>query len=143
MKTRFAAQAAKTLRVNSTDAERKLWSHLRDRRLCGFKFVRQQPIGPFVADFACREADLIIELDGSQHAEDAAYDARRTRLLADYGYRVIRFWNIDVLSNIDGVLHVIIDDLSKAPSPGLRFAKPDLSPRGEVATEPMHPGIRE
>jgi very-short-patch-repair endonuclease len=134
LKTKFAARAAKTLRANSTDAERKLWSRLRDRRLLGFRFVRQQPIGPFIADFACREADLVIELDGSQHAEDDAvqYDARRTAILAEHGYQVLRFWNTDALLHTDGVLELIADHLQKAPSPGLRFAKSDLSPQGEV-----------
>ncbi len=112
-----------------TDAEAKLWYHLRDRRLGGFKFVRQVPIGRYIADFACREADLIIELDGGQHA-DSEYDEERTRVLGEHGYAVIRFWNNDVLSNIDGVLGVLRAHLEKAPSPGLRFAKPDLSLRG-------------
>ncbi len=134
LKTKFAAKAAKTLRANSTDAERKLWSRLRDRQLLGFKFVRQQPIGPFIADFACRDADLVVELDGSQHAEDEAvfYDARRTAVLAQHGYDVLRFWNNDVLIHTDGVLEVIVAHLEKAPSPGLRFATSDLSPEGEV-----------
>jgi len=134
LKTKFAAGAAKRLRANSTDAERKLWSRLRDRRLLGFKFVRQQPVGPFIADFACREADLVIELDGSQHAEDDAvrYDLRRTAVLAEHGYEVLRFWNTDALIHTDGVLEVIVAHLQKAPSPGLRFAKSDLSPKGEV-----------
>ena len=132
LKTRFAATAAKKLRANSTDAERKLWYHLRDRRLLGFKFVRQQPIGPYIADFACRDADLIIELDGGQHADAIGRDQRRTAVLAEYGYFVLRFWNNDVLNNTEGVLQTIAAYLAKAPSPGLRFAKPDLSPRGEV-----------
>jgi very-short-patch-repair endonuclease len=134
LKSKFAARAAKTLRANSTDAERKLWSRLRDRRLLGFRFVRQQPIGPFIADFACREADLVIELDGSQHAEDDAvqYDARRTAILAEHGYQVLRFWNTDALLHTDGVLELIAEHLQMAPSPGLRFAKSDLSPQGEV-----------
>ncbi len=129
LKTRFAQKAAKSLRANMTDAERKLWSHIRDRQLLGFKFVRQLPVGPFIADFACREADLIIELDGGQHAESAR-DEQRTAALAEHGYAVVRFWNGDVLTNIDGVFEAIAGHLAKAPSPGLRFAKPDLSPEG-------------
>jgi very-short-patch-repair endonuclease len=134
VKTKFAAKAAKTLRTNSTDAERKLWSRLRDRRLLNFKFVRQQPIGPFIADFACREADLIIELDGSQHqdAAEARYDAERSEVLSRHGYEVMRFWNTDVLLHIDSVLILIAERLQKADSPGLRFAKSGLSPQGEV-----------
>jgi very-short-patch-repair endonuclease len=131
LKTKFAARSAKTLRTNSTDAERKLWSHLRNRQLNGYKFVRQLPVGRFIADFACREADLIIELDGGQHAENAA-DVLRTAILKQHGYGVMRFWNGDVLTNIEGVLTVIANHLEKAPSPGLRFAKSDLSPKGEV-----------
>lgn len=129
LKTKFAAKAAKTLRANMTEAEHKLWSHIRDRQLLGFKFVRQLPVGPFIADFACREADLIIELDGGQHA-GSLRDEQRTQLLAEHGYAVIRFWNHDVLNNLDGVLEAIAAHLAKAPSPGLRFAKPDLSPEG-------------
>ena len=117
LKTKFAASAAKTLRANLTDAEAKLWSKLRNRRLAGCKFVRQQPIGPYIADFACRERDLIVELDGGQHAESAK-DIERTRVLGEHGYVVIRFWNRDVLTNLDGVLQTIADRLEKAPSPG-------------------------
>ncbi|WP_244446255.1 endonuclease domain-containing protein [Devosia riboflavina] len=129
LKTRFAQKAAKTLRANMTDAERKLWSHIRDRQLLGCKLVRQLPVGPFIADFACREADLIIELDGGQHAENLR-DEQRTAVLARHGYAVIRFWNGDILTNIDGALEAIAGYLAKAPSPGLRFAKSDLSPEG-------------
>jgi len=136
LKTKFAARAAKTLRTNSTDAERRLWLRLRDRRLLGFKFVRQEPIGPYIADFACREADLVIELDGGQHGDDAtaARDEQRSSAIAGHGYRVLRFWNNDVLRNTDGVLTEIAAHLTRAPSPGLRFAKADLSPEGEVVT---------
>lgn len=134
LKTKFAAKSAKILRQNSTDAERKLWSALRDRQLLGFKFVRQQPIGPYIADFACREADLIVELDGGQHAQSVK-DEQRTEALAHHGYQVIRFWNHDVLTNVEGALQLIAEHLSKAPSPGLRFAKPDLSPEGRGKEE--------
>ena len=129
LKTKFAARTAKSLRQNATDAEIKLWSVLRDRQLLGFNFVRQHPIGPYIADFACREADLIIELDGGQHAESAK-DQERTNHLAEHGYEVMRFWNTDVLTNIEGTAQVISERLTKAPSPGLRFAKSDLSPKG-------------
>ncbi len=134
LKTKFAAAASKRLRASMTDAERRLWAQLRDRRLLGFKFVRQQPVGHYIADFACREADLVIELDGGQHAEDAArmHDVQRSDAMARHGYRVIRFWNNDVLANIDGVHRVIVAELQQAPSPGLRYAKPDLPPEGEV-----------
>src|SRR2546423_14994083 len=96
------------LRGAQTDAERKLWFALRDRRLGGFKFVRQEAIGPFIADFVCRDRRLIIEVDGGQHAESAK-DAARDAYLAGENYRVIRFWNNDVLTNRDGVLLMILE----------------------------------
>src|SRR6185503_2684091 len=86
---------AQCLRREMTDAERKLWSVLRNRQLEGAKFRRQQPIGPFIADFVCQEQRLIIEADGGQHAECAA-DGRRTGFLECKGYRVLRFWNDDI-----------------------------------------------
>ncbi|KRA47709.1 endonuclease domain-containing protein [Devosia sp. Root635] len=134
LKTKFAARSARTLRQNSTDAERKLWSVQRDRQLLGFKFVRQQAVGPYIADFACREADLIVELDGGQHA-GSNRDEQRTGALAQHGHQVIRFWNNDVLTNVEGALLLIAEHLNKAPSPGLRFAKSDLSPKGRGKEE--------
>jgi len=94
-----------------TDAERKLWSVLRNRQLEGAKFRRQQPIGPFIADLVCQEQRLIIEADGGQHAECAA-DGRRTGFLECKGYQVLRFWNDDILTNLDGVAEVIANELS-------------------------------
>jgi very-short-patch-repair endonuclease len=139
LKARYDARA-RSLRSNSTDAEHRLWYHLRDRRLLGFKFVRQAPIGPFVADFACREADLVVELDGGQHA-GSQRDGQRTMVLAEHGYAVLRFWNDDVLGNTEGVLQAIAGHLAKAASPGLRVAKSDLSPRGEVSRGTAAPPI--
>ena len=98
------------LRSRQTDAERKLWFAVRDRRLSGFKFVRQEAIGPFIVDFVCRDKRLVVEVDGGQHA-DSAEDAARDAFLAGEGYRVMRFWNNDVLSNRDGVLMVILEAL--------------------------------
>ena len=89
-----------------TDAERKLWYGVRDRRLEGFKFRRQTTIGPFIVDFLCIEARLIIEIDGGQHSVDA--DAKRTAFLEGQGYRVVRFWNSDVTENFDGVIAAIM-----------------------------------
>ena len=100
------------LRGAQTDAERKIWFALRDRRLDGFKFVRQEAIGPFIADFVCRERKLIIEGDGGQHAESER-DAKRDACLTREGYRVLRFWNNDVLTNREGVLLTILDALSQ------------------------------
>ncbi len=107
---------ARQLRVTATDAEARLWLHLRNRMLGGFKFRRQFPVGPYIADFVCIDRKLIVELDGGQHADNPA-DERRTRFLELRGYRVIRFWNPDVLSNTDGVLEMILLELQKAPHP--------------------------
>lgn len=100
---------ARQLRQNQTEAEKQLWSHLRARQLLGIKFVRQYPIGGYVADFACRSLKLVIELDGGQHADNAA-DEARTREIERCGYRVIRFWNNEVLANLPGVLEVIAQE---------------------------------
>src|SRR6188474_2889668 len=110
---RRKVRVERKLRSNQTDAERKLWFALRDRRLGGFKFVRQEAIGPFVADFACRERNIVIEVDGGQHADNAR-DLRRDAYLAGEGYRVLRFWNNDVLANRDGVLLTILEALNQA-----------------------------
>ena len=89
-----------------TDVERKLWYAVCDRRLSGYKFRRQATIGPYIVDFLCAEVRLIIELDGGQHAEDV--DARRTAFLESQGYRVLRFWNGEILESFDGVLAIIL-----------------------------------
>ena len=106
---------ARALRSNSTEAERKLWWGLRDKRLQGFKFRRQQPIGPYVADFYCSAAKLIVELDGGQHGDgpQLVHDWQRTKWLAQRGYKVIRFWNTDVLSDADWVLESIAQTLQE------------------------------
>jgi very-short-patch-repair endonuclease len=103
---------ARRLRVNQTDAETVLWNRIRNRQIDGNKFVRQQPILGYVCDFVCREIRLIIEVDGGQHNESAA-DVMRDRRLAEDGYRVLRFWNNDVLGNTEGVLTTIQAELLK------------------------------
>jgi very-short-patch-repair endonuclease len=103
----MANNRARTLRQNLTDAERRLWFHLRRKQLNGHRFRRQVPIGPYIADFVCFEAKLVIEVDGGQHNDDAEKDARRTALMESQGYRVLRFWNNEVLGNTDGVLETI------------------------------------
>ncbi|HEX6374361.1 MAG TPA: DUF559 domain-containing protein [Allosphingosinicella sp.] len=100
---------ARRLRANQTEAEERLWGHLRARRLEGEKFVRQFQIDRYVADFACRTARLAIELDGGQHS--AERDDARTAIIETYGYRVLRFWNNEVLANTDGVLETIRHEL--------------------------------
>jgi adenine-specific DNA-methyltransferase len=103
---------ARQLRRDQTDAEQTLWARLRDRQLRGAKFRRQHPIGPFIADFCCPEGKVIVELDGGQHAEKVAADQKRCRFLEGQGYRVLRFWNHDVLGNTDAVLERIAEVLS-------------------------------
>src|SRR5579862_3682078 len=91
-------ERARELRRDATDAERRLWSALRDRRLRGYRFRRQDPIGPFIADFACTREQVIVEADGGQHS-DGKTDNRRTAWLASQGWRVLRFWNNEILGN--------------------------------------------
>src|ERR1700742_5033165 len=93
---------ARGLRVNQTDAETVLWNRIRNRQIDGYKFVRQYPIAGYICDFVCREMRLVIEVDGGQHNESAA-DAIRDHRLSEEGYKVIRFWNNDVLGNTEGV----------------------------------------
>ena len=107
---------ARTLRRDMTDAENRLWYHLRDRRLLGFKFVRQYPIARYYADFACREAMLVIEADGGQHTPER--DALRDQAIKTAGYTILRFWNNDILTNTSGVLEEITNTLASCvPSP--------------------------
>ena len=106
------SKAAKILRKEQTQTEELLWFRLRDRRLGGQKFRRQVPIGPYIADFVCMSSRLIVELDGGQHAQHIEYDLQRTRYLENEGYKVLRFWNNDVLQNMDGVLETLTLALS-------------------------------
>jgi very-short-patch-repair endonuclease len=101
---------ARALRARMTDAERKLWYALRDRRFAQFKFRRQVPVGPFIADFICFEARLVVEVDGGQHAE-SLQDKRRDRWFAANGFHVLRFWNNEVLSNLEGVMTLVAQEL--------------------------------
>ncbi len=107
-------ERARQLRRDSTQAERRLWYRLRGGQL-GVRFRRQVPVGPFIADFACVPARLVVELDGGQHVEQAEADARRTRSLEAQGYRVLRFWNHEVLENLEGVLQRIAEALAGRP----------------------------
>ncbi len=104
---------ARTLRKQSTDAERKLWSLLRDRNLEGHKFRRQVAIGNYIADFVCQEEKLIIEVDGGQHMENKEADDARTAWLESRGYRVVRFWNNQVLNETESVWEEILHHLKK------------------------------
>jgi very-short-patch-repair endonuclease len=107
LKTPLAQRRALELRQQSTDAEWKLWRHLRNRQIDGVKFRRQVAIGPYIADFLAVDALLVIELDGGQHASQVDYDEERTAWLQQHGFRVLRFWNNDVLANTEGVLEAI------------------------------------
>jgi len=108
---------AKQLRRSMTDAERRVWYHLRAGRLMGAKFRRQVPIGPYVTDFVCHERRLVVELDGSQHLALRDADSVRTRYLESRGYSVLRFWNDDALLRTDLVLEEILRALSPSPRP--------------------------
>ena len=123
MRTKYpiVRERARQLRRDQTDAEQRLWAHLRDRQLSGVKFRRQRPIDPCVADFCCPQRRLVVELDGGQHAEDVAADQKRSRFLEERGYRVLRFWNHNVLGNTEAVLERIAEVLSDphlCPLPG-------------------------
>jgi very-short-patch-repair endonuclease len=122
---------AATLRRNATDAERVLWTALRNRSLEGRKFRRQATIGPYIADFLCIEDRLIVEVDGGQHTEIG--DAARTAYLTRSGYRVVRYWNNDVLENLEGVIADLRTHLTAPPSP-----KP-LPPAGPPSPNPLPP----
>ena len=99
------------MRRDPTDAEKLLWLRLRNRQLAGYKFRRQVWLGPYIVDFACWERKLIVELDGGQHVAAASYDEARTQWLEHRGYRVVRFWNNEVLLEIDAVLEAVLDNL--------------------------------
>jgi very-short-patch-repair endonuclease len=104
-------QHAQKLRGDMTEAEKLLWLHMRGGQLAEAKFRRQQPIGPFIVDFVCQSSRLIIEADGSQHHENS-HDERRDAWLMSKGYRILRFWNSDILTNIDGVLAAVLAALA-------------------------------
>ncbi len=106
---------ARALRRDMTVAEKSLWSELRSRKLAGLKFRRQRPIGPYIVDFVCYEPRLVVELDGGQHGERerSEDDVARTEWLNARGFKVIRFWNNDVLQNMDGALETILLEINR------------------------------
>ncbi len=104
LRVRSIVATARKLRRSSTDVERKLWHRIRDKQVEGFRFRRQRPVGRFIVDFICLDARLIVELNGGQHAENVAHDEKRSAFLESLGYRVLRFWNSEVIENIEGVL---------------------------------------
>ncbi len=112
---------ARRLRMSQTSAETVLWNRIRNRQIDGHKFVRQEPVEDFICDFVCRSKMIVIEVDGGQH-NDSMKDVKRDRQLGHAGFKVLRFWNNDVLQNVDGVVAVIQAELSKWP------LTPTLSP---------------
>jgi very-short-patch-repair endonuclease len=109
---------ARHLRNNATEAERRLWQHLRRRQVNGFKFRRQCQIGRYVCDFVCLETALIVELDGSQHATQSRYDEQRDAFLKSNGFCVLRFWNDSVFSEPDAVVRTILEALTRSEMSG-------------------------
>jgi very-short-patch-repair endonuclease len=105
-------ERARYMRINATDAENCMWFQLRNRQLCGVKFSRQFMINPYIVDFICREKMLIIKIDGGQHLSQVEYDNERTKFLNAQGYKVLRFWNDEVLKDLDIVLDVIVKHLN-------------------------------
>jgi len=105
------SKQARILRKNMTAAEQRLWHRINRRQISDAKFRRQQPIGAYIVDFVCLETRLIVEVDGGQHMDRASRDAARTRWLESQGFHVLRFWNNEVLENIDGVVQVILDKI--------------------------------
>ena len=110
-------QRARELRQKQTDAEQLLWRQLRNRQMAGHKFRRQETIGPYIVDFVCLDAKLIIEIDGGQHGEQMEYDIKRSAYLKQRGYRVLRFWNDEVLKDTNTVLERIHAELINSPHP--------------------------
>src|SRR5208337_3413715 len=132
-------QGARALRKRLTDAERLLWRHLRNRELGGWKFRRQYPVGSFIVDFICVEKNLVIEVDGGPHAENEEQDIHHSAYLNRMGYRVLRFWNNQVMQETDGVLEAILailantDQNSPSPQPS-----PPRGGEGEVIIAANH-----
>jgi len=125
MRNRRTQTNAASLRKQMTDAEHRLWYHLRKRQLNGYKFRRQYPVGPFITDFTCLDAGLIVEVDGGQHGDQQAKDEARTRFLEGHGFKVLRFWNNDVLRQTDICLEVIASALGPRPGPPPRAGERD------------------
>jgi very-short-patch-repair endonuclease len=144
--TKRPAQAtarARALRADDTEPEYRFWGELRGRRLNGYKFVRQVPLGPYIIDFLCRERYLVVELDGAQHS-GSRHDLVRDQWLNAQGYSVLRFWNHEILEERRAVLDTLLAVLEGrifAPSPGLRFAPATLSPLGRGGRQSRPPKL--
>jgi very-short-patch-repair endonuclease len=132
---------ARALRKGQTDAETRLWSRLRSRQLLNLKFRRQHPVAGYIADFACIELGLVIELDGGQHADELAvnYDQKRTDIMAAHGFQTLRFWNNDVLTQTDSVMEQILQTV-QALTPALSRARDRESNHQGAGAQPgPHP----
>ena len=140
-----AGERARTLRREMTEAEKRLWQMLRSRQTEGGRFRRQVPIGGFIADFVCHEARLIVEIDGGQHDPSSEAEASRTRFLEAEGYRVLRFWNNEVMDNPEGVCAAIADALHQgSPSPIRPVTRTRVEPVTPTPTLPIKgEGIKE
>ena len=114
MKNKRLSSLAKALRKNHTEAERLIWGFLKAKQVGGLKFKRQAPIGIYIADFVCFDAKLIVEIDGGQHSSEASKDFERTAWLQSQGFKVLRFWNNDVLGNTDAVMAVVWENVAGA-----------------------------
>jgi crossover junction endodeoxyribonuclease RuvC len=128
----MSTNLARTLRHNSTEAEKRVWHLLRSRQI-GTKFRRQQPIEGYIVDFVSFDRRLVIEIDGGQHADASGYEERRTRCLEANGFRILRFWNNEVMENEEGVYETILTALRAAPAPSPSHARgvgPFLSREG-------------
>ena len=145
MKSPCMLHKAKALRSKPTEAEQRLWYHLRAHRFRGLKFKRQKPIGHYIADFVCLEHRLIIEVDGSQHAEQVLADQCRTAELQRRGYTVLRFWNNEVMQQMECVLEQIdrVLSLSLDPSPTSGRGESTDGCAAEATGFPLVPGRGE
>lgn len=112
-----AAARARTLRQNMTEAETRVWRMLQAHRMNGYRFRRQVPIGRYIADFVCHEARPVVEIDGGQHDRSLPRETERNGFLQSQGYRILRFWNNEVLANSDGVCETIVNELAASPPP--------------------------
>lgn len=117
-------QRARQLRKSMTDAEQALWARLRRRQVLGHKFCRQHPLGGYIVDFVCLDEKLVVEVDGGQHDEQRDEDSLRTRCLEQKGFRVLRFWNHQVLGELDAVIEAIAEVLGPPPAPDCGAASP-------------------
>ena len=128
-------ERAKECRRNRTDAENRMWYYLRNRRLSGYKFVRELVISNYIADFVCREKKIIIEIDGGQHMAAVQYDLMRTKYLERNGYKVIRFWNNEVFQDIEAVMDSILNIINTVPheSPSSPTLLPQGLPCGQIS----------